>query len=62
MAETWHHLLLDEEIRRAIALTQANAHCQGRFEPAAVLDVAMAFEVYIQRGINMLRSEHSHEQ
>jgi len=46
-----------EQYIRLAALNAANVHCQGRFEPMAVLDVAVAFQVYISMGHNMLKTE-----
>jgi hypothetical protein len=48
--------LTPEQYIRLAALNAANVHCQGRFEPMAVLDVATAFQVYISMGHNMLKT------
>jgi len=44
-----------DETLRVIALAEANKHCQGRFEPASVLDVADLFQAYIRTGQNMMK-------
>lgn len=47
--------LTRDEYIRLCSLAEANAHCGGRFEPAAVLEVAVVFDSYIRTGQNLLR-------